>query len=244
MSWAQLGFLYPSLLAAVILSGIHAWLGVRVVERGAVFAALTLPQVAVFGTALASFAGQDLRSPWTFLWSLVPTLIVAVILARTRPPESIVGIVYAVAASGAVLLMAQAPEGLDHLDDLLGGSLLTVSKHEVAEAAALYAVVGVVLWMFRRKLSDVVLFVLLAIVVTSSVAIAGVLLVFSYLIVPPLLGKRFAVAWIASAIVSAAGVVLSFLTDLPTEATVVCTFGLVLLFAGAWHVVRLRMRRA
>lgn len=217
----------------MILSGIHAWLGVRIVERGPLLTALALPQIAVLGTTLAFFAGYELGSPAALLWSLVLTLVAAAIFAFTHPPEAIAGIVYAVAAAGAMLVMTQAPAGIEHLDGLLvEGNLLTVSKHAVAEAAALYAAVAAVHWILRKKQHDLILYASLAVVVTSSVAIAGALLVFAYLLVPAVT-KRVAVAWMIGAIASAAGIVISFLADLPTEATIVCVLGIVLLLLGA-----------
>jgi len=240
VSSALLGFLYPSLLACLILTGIHAYLGMHLAERGIVFAGLALPQLAALGTTLAFLAGYDLHSWMTYAFSLGLTIAGAVILAFTRAQEAVIGTVYAVAAAAAVLAISHAPEATEHLKEILAGDLLTVSKHAVAETAAIYAAVGIVLWIVRRRLPDFLFYASLAVVVTSSVAIAGVLVVFVYLVVPPLFGKRLAFAWTTSAVVSAIGILLSLWADVPTGATIVCTFGIALLLLA---MVRALTRR-
>jgi zinc/manganese transport system permease protein len=260
-----LGFLYLPLLAGLILTGIHAYLGVHVVERGVIFVDLSLAQIAALGTTIAYLAGYPLHSGVTYFWSLGFTILGAAIFAFTRvhretriPQEAIIGIVYAVSAAAAILAMSKAPEGTEHLKDMLVGNILTVSKFTVAETAGLYAIVGLFHYIFRKKflaislgehvphmkLWDFLFYTSFGFVVTSSVAIAGVLLVFSYLIVPSVaamlfaqsIGKRLAIGWTMGAVVSAIGIMISFQADLPTGATIVCTFGIALLLLA---VVRL-----
>jgi zinc/manganese transport system permease protein len=172
------------------------------------------------------------------------------------PQEAIIGIVYAVSAAAAILAMSKAPEGTEHLKDMLVGNILTVSWDTVIKTAVVYALVGVFHYVFRRKflaisigahtgeaetvpnvkLWDFLFYTSFGFVVTSSVAIAGVLLVFSYLIVPSVaamlfarsIGARLAIGWTMGAIVSALGILASFHLDLPTGATIVCTFGVAL----------------
>jgi len=263
-----IGFLYLPLLAGLILTGIHAYLGVHVVERGVIFVDLSLAQIAALGTTIAYLAGHDLHSNVTYFWSLGFTILGAAIFAFTRvhgetriPQEAIIGIVYAVSAAAAILAMSKAPEGTEHLKDMLVGNILTVSKFTVAKTAALYAIVGLFHYIFRKKflaismgeqiprikLWDFLFYTSFGFVVTSSVAIAGVLLVFSYLIVPSVaamlfassIGKRLAIGWTMGAVVSAIGIMISFQADLPTGATIVCTFGIaLLLLAIIWRLTR------
>jgi zinc/manganese transport system permease protein len=263
-----IGFLYLPLLAGLILTGIHAYLGVHVVERGVIFVDLSLAQIAALGTTIAYLAGHDLHSNVTYFWSLGFTILGAAIFAFTRvhgetriPQEAIIGIVYAVSAAAAILAMSKAPEGTEHLKDMLVGNILTVSKFTVAKTAALYAIVGLFHYIFRKKflaismgeqiprikLWDFLFYTSFGFVVTSSVAIAGVLLVFSYLIVPSVaamlfarsIGKRLAIGWTMGAVVSAIGILISFQADLPTGATIVCTFGIaLLLLAIIWRLTR------
>jgi zinc/manganese transport system permease protein len=251
-----LAFLAVPFVAGLILTGIHAYLGLHVVERGVIFVDLSLAQIAALGTTMAYLAGHDLHDPVTYFWSLGFTVAGAAVFAITRQPhhaqtripqEAIIGIVYAVCAAAAILAMSKAPEGTEHLKDMLVGNILTVSWGTVIKTAVVYAGVGVFHWLFRSKFLaismgreipnvrwwDFLFYTSFGFVVTSSVAIAGVLLVFSYLIVPSVaamlfatrVGTRLAFGWITGAVVSAAGVFFSFQYDLPTGATIVCTFG-------------------
>ena len=249
-----LPIVYPSFLAGLVFTGIHAYLGVHVVERGVIFAGLSLAQLAALGTTIAMLQGFDRHAPVTYCWSLGFTILGAAIFAMTRRRrEAIIGIVYAVSAAGAIMAMSKTTGGIEHLKDMLAGNILSVSLHTVLKTALLYAGVALFHFIFRRKflavsnltLWDFLFYTSLGIVVTSSVAIAGVLLVFSYLIVPPVaamlfartIGKRLAIGWTMGALVSALGVLLSFKLDLPTGATIVCTFGVALaLMAVVWAV--------
>lgn len=271
-----LAFLVVPFLAGLILTGIHAYLGLHVVERGVIFVDLSLAQIAALGTTIAYLAGNDLHEPSTYFWSLGFTIAGAGVFAITRPErqtripqEAIIGIVYAVSAAAAILAMSKAPEGTEHLKDMLVGNILTVSPHEVVVTALLYSLVGAFHWIFRKqflaismservdvatprnvKFWDFLFYTSFGFVVTSSVAIAGVLLVFSYLIVPSVaamlyarrIGTRLLFGWTMGALVSAIGIVLSFQLDLPTGATIVCTFGIVLLALALLRPV-LRRRR-
>jgi zinc/manganese transport system permease protein len=266
-----LGFLLLPFLAGLILTGIHAYLGVHVVERGVIFVDLSLAQIAALGTTAAYLAGHDLHDPVTYFWSLGFTIAGAAIFALTRvhhetriPQEAIIGIVYAVSAAAAILAMSKAPEGTEHLKDMLVGNILTVSKREIITTAILYTLVGIFHYVFRKrflaisvdanaaaaaglnvKFWDFLFYTSFGFVVTSSVTIAGVLLVFSYLIVPSVaamlfsrkIGTRLAIGWSMGALVSAAGILASFHYDLPTGATIVCTFGVALLLVALARVV-------
>src|SRR5687768_7808363 len=195
-----LAFLAVPFVAGLILTGIHAYLGLHVVERGVIFVDLSLAQIAALGTTMAYLAGHDLHDPVTYFWSLGFTIAGAAIFALTRthqsahariPQEAIIGIVYAVSAAAAILAMSEAPEGTEHLKDMLVGNILTVSWSTVGKTAVLYALVGVFHWVFRHKflaismgqdvprarLWDFLFYTSFGFVVTSSVVIAGVLLV-------------------------------------------------------------------
>ena len=273
-----LGFLLLPFLAGLILTGIHAYLGVHVVERGVIFVDLSLAQIAALGTTIAYLAGHDLHDPVTYFWSLGFTIVGAAIFALTRvhhetriPQEAIIGIVYAVSAAAAILAMSKAPEGTEHLKDMLVGNILTVSWREIITTAILYALVGIFHYVFRKrflaisidanaaaasgmnvKFWDFLFYTSFGFVVTSSVTIAGVLLVFSYLIVPSVaamlfsrsIGRRLAIGWAMGAIVSAAGILASFQLDLPTGATIVCTFGVALLILAVVRVLTRRKEEA
>jgi len=266
--------LLPAFVAGLILTGMLAYLGVHVVERGVIFVDLSLAQIAALGTTMAYLAGHDLHDPITYFWSLGFTILGAATFAFTRvhrdtriPQEAIIGIVYAVSAAAAILAMSKATGETEHLKDMLVGNILSVNASTVIKTAILYALVGVFHFIFRRKflaislgetipnikLWDFLFYTSFGFVVTSSVAIAGVLLVFSYLIVPSVaamlfartIGARLAIGWTMGALVSALGIILSFKFDLPTGATIVCTFGIALgLLAAIWAIKQKGLARA
>lgn len=266
-----LEFLLPAFVAGLILTGIHAYLGVHVVERGVIFVDLSLAQIAALGTTIGYLFGHDVHSRTGYFFSLAFTFIGAAVFAFTRvhrktriPQEAIIGIAYAVAAAASILAMSKATRETEHLKDMLVGHLLSVSWPELAKTAALYALVGAFHWVFRSKFLlistneaeaerqgisvrfwDFLFYVSFGFVVTSSVAVAGVLLVFSFLIVPAVsamlfsqrIGTRLAIGWALGAVVSGAGVYLSYLLDLPTGATIVVTFGAALVVLAALRVL-------
>ena len=275
MDSAMLAFLAAPFVASLILTGIHAYLGVHVVERGVIFVDLSLAQSAALGAAVAillPISGGDPHGPIVYWISLGFTFIGAAVFSTIRgqrariPQEAIIGICYAVASAAAILAMSKATSESEHLKDMLVGNILAVSWSEVGKTAALYGGIGAFHYIFRRQFLaismdhdraaasglsvrfwDFLFYASFGFVVTSSVAIAGVLLVFCYLIVPSVaamlyadsIGKRLAIGWTMGTIVSALGVYLSLVLDLPTGATIVCTFGLALiLMAGVRPLVR------
>jgi zinc/manganese transport system permease protein len=261
--------LLPAFIASLILTGIHAYLGVHVVERGVIFVDLSLAQIAALGTTVAYLAGYDLHSTTAYLFSLGFTFLGAAIFAMSRvhrktriPQEAIIGIVYAVSAAVAILVMSKATQETEHLKEMLVGNILSVSWKELFRTAVLYSLVGFFHYLFRRRFLlismneaqaereginvrfwDFLFYMSFGFVVTSSVAIAGVLLVFCFLIVPSVtamlfaerLGPRLAIGWTMGVVVSALGVCLSYLWDLPTGATIVGTFGAALLIIAGYR---------
>jgi zinc/manganese transport system permease protein len=266
----MLEFLAAPFVASLILTGIHAYLGVHVVERGVIFVDLSLAQIAALGGTIAllmPISGGDPHAPIVYWISLAFTFIGAAVFAMIRvkrariPQEAIIGICYAVASAAAILAMSKATSESEHLKDMLVGNILAVSWPEVRKTAFLYGAIGIFHYVFRRQffaitmahhnraeaeglstpLWDFLFYASFGFVVTSSVSIAGVLLVFCYLIVPSVaamlyadsIGKRLAIGWSMGTIVSALGVYLSLHLDLPTGATIVCTFGLILIIMAA-----------
>src|SRR5881296_593754 len=269
MDTSVLEFLAAPFVASLILTGIHAYLGVHVVERGVIFVDLSLAQIAALGATIAllmPMTGGDPHAPFTYWVSLAFTFLGALVFSTIRsrrariPQEAIIGICYAVASAAAILAMSKATSESEHLKDMLVGNILAVSWTEVGKTAVLYGAIGIFHYIFRHKflaismdpkkaeaegislkLWDFLFYASFGFVVTSSVAIAGVLLVFCYLIVPSVaamlyadtIGRRLAIGWTMGTIVSALGVYLSLKLDLPTGATIVCTFGLILIILAA-----------
>lgn len=268
MDTGTLSFLLPPFVASLILTGIHAYLGVHVVERGVIFVDLSLAQIAALGTTIAVMSGMDPHGSGAYWLSLVFTFVGAAVFSTIRgqrariPQEAVIGICYAVASAAAILAMSKSAEQTEHLKEMLVGNILTVSWYEVAKTAGLYGAVGLFHYIFRRKFLlisldpaaaeakgistrfwDFLFYASFGFVVTSSVAIAGVLLVFCYLIVPSVgamlyaerVGPRLAIGWTMGTLVSALGVYLSLKIDLPTGATMVCTFGMALILMAAFR---------
>jgi zinc/manganese transport system permease protein len=200
----------------------------------------------------------------SYLIGLMATLIAAGLLSITRmeeervPQEAIIGIVYVVASAATILLAAQAPRGSEHVEHLLTGSLLWVTWPAIVKTAAVYGALGIVHWFLRHRFLtislepgkahasgwkvagwDFVFYALFGVVVTSSVAIAGVLLVFSFLVIPAVIafffartpGRMLAIAWITGTLATVLGLVVSYQSDLPTGPVVVCAFALALIVA-------------
>src|SRR5438045_8038502 len=160
MSIADL--LLPAFVASLILTGIHAYLGVHVVERGVIFVDLSLAQIAALGTTVAFLNGYDLHSGVSYFWSLGFTIVGAAIFALTKvkretriPQEAIIGIVYAVSAAAAILVMSKAPQETEHLKDMLVGNILAVNWYTVIKTAILYALVGLLHFIFRKQFLSV-----------------------------------------------------------------------------------------
>src|SRR5690242_17504797 len=270
-----LPFLIAPFLASLILTGIHAYLGVHVVERGVIFVDLALAQIAALGATIAILIGMDPHGSGAYWLSLGFTFVGALIFSFVRsrhkriPLEAFIGITYAVASAAAIVAMSKATGETEHLKDMLVGNILAVSQHDVVKTALLYGAIGAFHYIFRAKflsismdparaeaegirvrLWDFLFYASFGFVVTSSVAIAGVLLVFCYLIVPSVgamlfadrIGKRLAIGWTMGTLVSALGCYLSVYLDLPTGATIVCTFGGILFLMYLAHVAMSRGR--
>jgi len=262
MFFELLSLLWAPFLMCLVLTGIHAYLGVHVLAREVVFVDIALAQIAALGATAAFLLDFDLDTWESYAFGLAATVMGALVLALTRTrerhvsQEAVIGIVYAVSSAAAVLLSDRAPHGVEHVRAMLVGSLLSVQGPEVVKVAILYVAVGLLHWLCRRpfflistdpdaafaqgyrvRAWDFLFYASFGVVVTSSVRIGGVLLVFSYLIVPALAGvalgrsirAKLLIGWAFGTLVSVLGVVASAAFDLPTGATVVCAFGVTLL---------------
>lgn len=257
------------LLACFILTGMHAYLGFHVIERQVIFVDLALAQVAALGAGTAVVLGHGFDSPTAYWLSLGCTVLGALIFSLTRfrkqriPQEAIIGITYAVSAALLILVFSRLGEGDEHIRQALTGNILLVNKQELARMSLVYAAIGLMHGLFHRQFLqisrnlpeafrqglnvrfwDFLFYVSFGVVVTSSVRLAGVLLVFSFLMVPPVcamlfsdsLKVRLALGWAAGMVASLAGMLVSYSLDLPTGASVVCVFGLMLVFFAGIRV--------
>lgn len=265
--------LWP-LLACFILVGIHAYLGIHVLARKVIFVDLALAQIAGLGAVYGVFLGLSFEAdPWLIkIFSVSFTLLGALLVAVTRtrdesiPHEATIGIIYASALSLTVILTSNLPHGAEEVQQMLAGSILWVRPHEVVQTALLYTGVGLVHIIFRRqffklssdlalkntptasmKLWDFLFYATFGVVVTSSVGIGGVLLVFGYLVIPSVIGvmlaqsleKRLLIAWLSGICMSILGVVVSYYADLPSGPCIVVLLCLLLILVSFFNKIRM-----
>jgi zinc/manganese transport system permease protein len=264
------------LLACLLLPGILVYYGLHIVHRGIIFVDLALAQVAALGTCLCLMLGHELHDIHTYLWSVGFTLLGALIFTLTRAhghprvsQEALIGIVYVVAAAASILVLNRTAEGNEELRRTLIGDVITVKGEQIAKTCLLYLAIGIVHWIFRRQFLaisfdlarakaeglairwwDFLFYSLFGLVVTSFLQIGGVLLVFSYLIVPAVcasfladsLRARLAIGWLTATVASAGGLFASYQLDLPTGAAVVCALGGALLLLAVVAGVRKEFR--
>ncbi len=267
LTWSQVMTVMTwPLVACLLLPGILVYYGLHIIKREVIFVDLALAQVATLGTCVCLWLGHEADDPHNFFWSLGFTLAGALVFTFTRPSknarvpqEALIGIIYVVAAAAGILLMSKSPHGKEELQRTLVGDLLTVTPSQIWKTAALYAVIGLVHFIFRKqfiklsfdhaqaeqgglkvKLWDFLFYALFGLIVTSFVQVGGVLMVFSYLIVPAAsaaflvksLPMQLLVGWIVATLGSIGGLYWSFHKDLPTGAAIVCALGIALLVAG------------
>ncbi len=273
----ELQILFPGFLACLLLTGFLAYLGLHVLAREVIFVDIALAQIAALGTAVASYNGVEPHTKMSYVWSLGFTFGGAALFALTRgvrkrvPQEAFIGITYAVAAASAILVAKFLPHGDEEIKEILIGSLLTVTLPEVGVTALIFGALAVLHFAFRKRflalsfdhdapehdgwkpmLWDLLFYSTFGVIITSSVQMAGVLLVFSFLIVPAVfsalftkrLGVRLVMAWSLGALVSAAGLWGSFTLDLPTGAAVVVTFGIALVLGAVGRALLTMRQRA
>ena len=256
--------LWP-LIASLILPWLLVYLGLHIVQRGVIFVDLALAQTAAFGATLAVLLGHDVHDWQNYAFSLGFTFLGAVLLTFTRtrrqtvPQEALIGVVYVVTAAASILVLSKGAGGGEELQRSLVGELLVVPRAEVLKTFIIFVVIGGIHFVFRKKFLaisasperaaasglnvrwwDFVFYVLFGLVVTSFVHIGGVLLVFSYLVVPALcatylvnsFGARFALGWVVATVASVVSLLITAQGDLPIGAAIVCTLGVMLVLAA------------
>lgn len=268
-----LPFFRVALLAIIVLAGIHAYMGYHVVRRGVIFVDLALAQTAGLGMAIAVALNLHENPVMSYLLPLAMTLVAAACFAWLRgeerhvPLEAFIGIVFATAQAAVFLVLEKSPTGPEHLKETLVGSLFTVDPKHVALTAALYAVIGLLHWVFRRPffeitsdpeaarargrrlfLWDFFFYGLFGVVVTSSVAIGGVLLVFGLLVIPAVAGLlasrtprgALTVGWLFAFIMSLLGLLGSVQFDFPATPSILVALAFGLFALGAVTKGRVR----
>ena len=263
------------IMACVLLPWLLVYLGLHVVQRGIIFIDIAMAQMASLGICVALLFHVDLASWTTFAIALGFTLAGAAVFSITGkrtsqiPQEAVIGISYVVAAAASVLLLSRAAEGDEQIKQMLVGNILLVTPFEVWKCFALFLGVGLLHFFLRKNFLlvsydrdgawkqglrvrwwDFLFYAAFGLVVTSFVRIAGVLLVFSYLIVPAVCGinlagslsRRLLIGWLIALIGGVGGLFFSFWWDLPSGAAIVCTFGALLILVSAISLLRRKPR--
>jgi len=258
MNAEMLQLLLWPLIASLLLPWLLVYLGLHIVRRGVIFVDLALAQTAAFGTCAALLAGYDVHDWQSFPFSLAFTLVGAVLLTFTRvrregvPQEALIGIIYVVAAAATILALSKIPGGKEELQRSLVGELLVVPPGEVLKTAILYVVIGGIHFGFRKQFLaisenpagaeesglnvtwwDFLFYILFGLVVTSFVHIGGVLLAFSYLVIPAVCAAylavstkaRFYLGWAIATLASVMSLIITARLDLPIGAATVCVLG-------------------
>jgi zinc/manganese transport system permease protein len=256
----MLSLMIPPVVAALIILSLHAYLGLHVIAREVIFVDLAFAQIAALGTTVALLAGVEMGSTVSLLFALGATLFGALIFSFTRmedspvPQEAIIGIAYVVASAAVILLAGMTAEGAEHIKETLTGTLIWVGWSQIGKMAGMYAVVGLFHFVLRRyflavsfhpdqaqkvRFWDFLFYLSFGVVISFSVEIAGVLMVFSTLVIPAVVaffftdkfGVALVIAWASGAVAIVGGIGASFYWDLATGPLLVCSFGLVMVVA-------------
>lgn len=249
-------FLLPAFVACVLLTGIHTYLGIHVVRRGIIFVDIALAQIAALGMIVALGLGFEEGSPWVYFFGLLFTACGSLLFSLFRdekiPQESLIGVAFAVSSALAIVVADHMSHGAEHLKEILSGNILWVTWPQILKTTCIYSLMGIFHFIFRKNFLlvssdpaqaqsqglkvwfwDLLFYLSFGIIITSSVQIAGVLLVFSFLIVPTLcsilffdsLKRRLFSGWGIGVLVSLVGILLSLWKDLPTGPAIVVCFG-------------------
>ena len=242
---ASFGILWPAFIAGLLVAATHVPLGMQVLARGIVFIDLAVAQVAGLGVILAHYLGWEPTGAAVQIAALAAALACAMFLTWTerRWPEvqeAIIGVVFVLGSSAAILLLAHDPHGGENLKELLVGQILWVTPKQLLIVAAIYAVVLALWFGLRERLGRIGFYALFGCAVTVSVQLVGLYLVFATLVVPALStyytkGRRYPKAYAVGVLGYAAGLLVSLWLDLPSGSMIVCTIvasGILVAFLG------------
>jgi zinc/manganese transport system permease protein len=228
----DLGILWPALIAGALVSVSHVPLGQQVLRRGIVFIDLAIAQVAALGVIAAQSAGLELHGWMTQIAAVVAALLGATLLTwteRKRPEvqEALIGVLFVLASTAQILLLANNPHGGEQLKDLLAGQILWVSTEQLVRGAILTALFAAVWFRWSKRIGHAGFYVIFALMVTMSVQLVGVYLVFTTLIVPAVAtyrhaaNRQLALGYGLAFASYLAGLAMSVVTDLPSSAVIV-----------------------
>ena len=256
----MLSLLLPPLIAALIILLTHAYFGLHVIQRGVIFVDLALAQIAALGSTVAFMLGAEPHSMMAYAFSFGFTLLGALIFSVTRlddspvPQEAIIGITFVVASATVLLIASFSAEGTEYVRETMTGALIWVTWPTVLKVGASYGAIGLFHFLMRRTMLaitfaphrvrhlrtwDFVFYATFGVAITSSVQIAGVLMVFSVLVIPAVVAffytrsfrRALLLAWGSGVVAIVSGIAISFGLDVTTGPLLVVCFGVVLLIA-------------
>lgn len=248
-------FLLPALIACIVLVAIHSYLGIHVLERGIIFVDIALAQIAALGLTTALYLGYEPESLSAYFFALGASSFGALLFTFFRSEkisqEVIIAISFALSSALSLILSEQSPHGTEHIKYILSGNILWVTWPQLIKTFCIYSFIGIIHYYFRKPLWeasqsyklkskaenkrwDFLFYFSFALVITSSVQLGGILLVFSFLIIPAALSqlfcqsgiKRLILGWVIGLVTSCSGIALSYLFDYPPGPAIVCLFGL------------------
>jgi len=270
----MLSFMAAPFAACLVLVGIHAYFGIHVIERRVLFVDLAVAQFAALGAVMGFVNGYHPGELGSTLYSMAFATLAAVLFALTRardeklPQEAIIGITFVVASAATILIADRAPEGAEHIKEMLSGSLLWVTWPTVIKDLIIYSAVGLFHWVFRRRFLlitedpqeafrrgwnvrwwDFLFYLSFGVIITFSVEIGGVLMVFAYLVIPACIAillaagmrSRLVLGWVFGVVGSVIGLLASYYLDMPTGPAIVVVLGLMLI--AAWLIDKAVKRR-
>jgi len=234
--------LYP-FLACVLLIAIHAYFGIHIIERGIIFVDLALAQFIGIGLAFAFVFGEENRTLFSVLFAVLGSVVLAFSkkVSRHVNVEAFIGVLYIFSFSASILILDHSPHGIEEFKAIMNGNIIWVTPHNLLSTALVYGAVGLLHFILRRQflaltsegkggvLLEFLFFASFAAVLVKSVQMAGILQVFSFLVIPALIGRLFSrnrlkvllTGWLAGTLVCVAGIALSYKLDLPTAPAIV-----------------------
>ena len=224
--------LVTAFLLSLVLVGIHAFFGLEIIRRGIIFTDLAIGQMAALGAAMSLFFLDGmLIYPVSLAFALLGGLLIAWAARHTDNLEAFIGLLYAFGISAVYIVLSNSAHGMEEFQRLMASDILFTPVEEVIKTAVIYSALGLVLFFIYRRIEgfwkDAVFFTTFAVTVTSSVKLAGVLIVFSLLVSPALIALRFdgklmlLKAWAIGTVANLAAIFASYKLDLPTGYTVV-----------------------
>ena len=228
----MIDILLPAFILSLILLGIHSWFGLEIIKRGIIFTDLAIGQMSAVGAGISIlFLDGEYMYPVSLAFALSGGLLIAYASKKVNHLEAFIGLLYAAGFSAVFLILSKTPHGMEKFQELMASDILFNPIQLMLKVGALYAVLGGIIYIFNKKTSgflrEVLFFVTFSVTVTSSVKLAGVLVVFSLLVAPAYIAMRIAgkktiwIAWFIGTVINLAAIVVSYNSDLPTGYTLV-----------------------